>query len=155
MKRKFCCDASRDLYETYYVKQSGMGVPVFAGSRGQRGHGIGSVLGGLFRSAVPLLKRGLANFGRHALRTGLDIANDVVEGGNFKESAQRRAVSGLKDFARDSIKDLSSSEFLSNQSGSGRRRIGKRKASKRKASKGKASKGGRRSAKRRKIDIFD
>lgn len=122
MKRKFCCDASRDMYESYYLKQSGSGVPVFVGSRGQRGHGIGSVLGGLFRSAVPMLKRGLANFGRQALRTGLDIANDVVEGGNFRESAKRHAVSGLKDFARNTIKDISESEVLSNQSGSGRKR---------------------------------
>jgi len=147
MKRKFCCDASRDMYESYYLKQSGSGVPVFVGSRGQRGHGIGSVLGGLFRSAVPMLKRGLANFGRHALKAGLDIANDVVEGGNFKESAKRHAVSGLKDFARDTIKDISASEVLSNQAGSGRRR----RTVKRKAS---ISSRQRKRAKKSKKDIF-
>lgn len=151
MKRKFCCDASRDMYESYYLKQSGSGMPVYVGSRGQRGHGIGSVLGGLFRSAVPMLKRGLANFGRHALKAGLDIANDVVEGGDFRESAKRHAVSGLKDFARDTIKDISTSEVLSNQSGSGRRRRRRARTVKRKASK---SRGRRKTAKKRKKNIF-
>ena len=39
-------EASRALYEDYYTKQSGGELPVFYGSRTQRGHGIGSVLGG-------------------------------------------------------------------------------------------------------------
>ena len=46
MKRKaqFCCDASRDMYEDYYAKQSGGSMPVFVGTKRQRGHGIGSML---------------------------------------------------------------------------------------------------------------
>ena len=92
MKRKFCCDASRGMYEDYYMLQSGSGLPVFQGSRGQRGHGLGSMLSGLFRSAVPMLKRGLATFGKHALKTGLEIAGDVVEGKSFKDSARERIV---------------------------------------------------------------
>ena len=78
MRKKYCCDANKHLYESYYLDQSGSGVPVFAGSRGQRGHGLGSLLSGFFRSALPMLKRGLATFGKHALKTGLEIANDVV-----------------------------------------------------------------------------
>ena len=69
MRKKFCCDASKHLYENYYVDQSGSGLPVFVGSRGQRGHGLGSILSGLFRSALPMLRRGLATFGKHALKT--------------------------------------------------------------------------------------
>ena len=130
MKRKFCCDASRGMYEDYYMSQSGSGMPVFAGSRGQRGHGLGSMLSGLFRSAMPMLKRGLAFFGRHALRTGAQIANDVADGESFGNSAKRRVVEG--------IKQINPSEFFSTQSGSGKRRrpksrkrVKKRKASKR------------------------
>ena len=51
MKRQFCCDASRFAYEDYYLKQSGSGMPVFQGVRMQRGHGLGSILSGFFRSA--------------------------------------------------------------------------------------------------------
>lgn len=115
MRKKFCCDASRHLYESYYLDQSGSGIPVFAGSRGQRGHGLGSILGGLFRSALPMIKRGLAVFGKHALKTGLEIANDVVEGESIRNSAKRRVPESIKRFAKV--------ENFINQSGSGRRRI--------------------------------
>ena len=118
MRRKYCCDASRGMYEDYYLQQSGSGLPVFQGSRGQRRHGLGSMLSGLFRSAVPMLKRGLATFGKHALKTGLEIAGDVVEGKSFKDSARDRIVPtiipGIKRFAEE--------EIFSNQSGSGKRR---------------------------------
>ena len=118
MRRKFCCDASRSMYEDYYMQQSGSGLPVFQGSREQRDHGLGSMLSGLFRSAVPMLKRGLATFGKHALKTGLEIAGDVSEGKSFRDSARDRIVPtilpGIKRFAED--------ELFNNQSGSGKRR---------------------------------
>ena len=129
MRRKFCCDASRSMYEDYYMQQSGSGLPIFQGSRGQRGHGLGSMLSGLFRSAVPMLKRGLATFGKHALKTGLEIAGDVSEGKSFRDSARDRIVPtilpGIKRFAEE--------ELFNNQSGSGRRRKRVRKLIKRKS----------------------
>ena len=101
MKRKpFCCPATQDLYKNYYISQSGHGMPVFAGSRGQRGHGLGSLLGGLFRSAFPMIKRGLAAFGKQALKTGLEIAKDVADGEDIKESAKKRVPDGIKTFAK-------------------------------------------------------
>ena len=35
MKRKamLCCKTTRDMYEDYYTKHSGRGMPVFAGAR--------------------------------------------------------------------------------------------------------------------------
>ena len=143
MKRKFCCDTSRGAYEDYYLQQSGSGLPIFQGSRGQRGHGLGSMLSGLFRSAVPMIKRGLATFGKHALKTGLEIAGDVADGASFKDSAKARILPSILP----GIKRFADEEIFSNQSGSGRRR----KTSKR-----------RKSSKRRKIakrksskDIFE
>jgi len=44
----------------------------------QRGHGFGGLLRGLFRRAVPLLKKGLAHAGRRALRAGGDVLEDVL-----------------------------------------------------------------------------
>ena len=121
MKRKFCCDSSRQLYENYYVNQSGHGITVFQGSRGQRGHGIGSTLVGLFRSAVPMLKRGLAAFGKQALSTGLQVAGDMADGQSFSESAKLRARQGIKRLAEDGVSYLQNES----QTGSGfkRRRI--------------------------------
>lgn len=106
---------SRNIYDTYYLDQCGSGVSIFAGARGQRGHGLGSLLGGLFRRALPMLKRGLAVFGKHALKTGIDIASDVAGGESVKESAKRRVPEGIKRAVR--------TEIFSNQSGSGRRRF--------------------------------
>ena len=120
MRRKFCCDASRHLYEDYYMRQSGSGLPVFVGSRGQAGHGLGSILSGFFRSAFPMLKRGLATFGKHALKTGLEIADDMVQGEKLSDAAKKRVPEGIKRFA--------TSGPFSNQSGSGRvKRVRKRR----------------------------
>ena len=145
MRQKFCCDASQGMYEDYYLRQSGSGLPVFQGSRGQRGHGLGSMLSGLFRSAVPMLKRGLATFGKHALKTGLEIASDVADGTSFKDSAKVRILPsilpGIKRFAEE--------EIFSKQSGSGKRRKTRRKVSKKRKV---ARRVARRATKR---DIFD
>ena len=108
----FCCDASKDFYEQYYAEQSGSGMPVFYGARGQRGHGLGSFLSGLFRRVMPFLSRGAKALGKTALRTGLDIANDVVEGSSFRDSASKRVPEGLKGFAASNF----------GQSGNGKRR---------------------------------
>ena len=145
MRRKFCCDENRGTYEDYYIRQSGSGLPVFQGSRGQRGHGLGSMLSGLFRSAVPMLKRGLATFGKHALKTGLEIASDVADGTSFKDSAKARILPsilpGIKRFAEE--------EIFSKQSGSGKRRKTRRKVSKKRRV---ARRVARRATKK---DIFD
>ena len=68
-----------------------------------------------------MIKRGLAAFGKHALKTGLDIANDVVAGDSFKDSTKRRVPEGIKRFA--------TSENFINQSGSGRRQIKRKRKS--------------------------
>ena len=44
------------LYDDYYQAQVGHGLPVFVGGHSMRGRGLGSLLGGLIRSAVPRLK---------------------------------------------------------------------------------------------------
>ena len=141
MRKKFCCDASKDQYESYYLNQSGGGqIPIFVEGRGQKGHGLGSLLSGLFRSAFPMIKRGLATFGKHALKTGLEVANDVAEGQSIKEAAMQRLPQGIKRFAQ-------SQNFI-NQSGSGVRRKRRRKASAKKAK-------SKKTASKRRRDIFD
>ena len=85
-------------YEDYYLRQVGGALPVFAGARGQRGHGLGSLFGGLLRSAAPLIKRGAIALGKRTLRTGLHVADDVLSGQNVKKSAKRRAIEVGSDF---------------------------------------------------------
>ena len=110
-RRAYCCDASRHMYEDYYSRQAGGEMPVFVGSRYQRGHGLGSVLSGLFRRfIVPLFKTHGKTLALDALRTGMDVADDVLGSGRgFKESIKKRVPQGIKRTA----------ESLIRQSGSG------------------------------------
>jgi len=110
-RRAYCCDASRHMYEDYYSRQAGGEMPVFVGSRYQRGHGLGSVLSGLFRRfIVPLFKTHGKTLALDALRTGMDVADDVLGSGRgFKESVKKRVPEGIKRTA----------ESLIRQSGSG------------------------------------
>ena len=125
MKKKFCCDASRDMYEDSYMRQSGGGdMPVFAGARYQKGHGLGSILSGLFRRVLPFLKANGKNFAVNLLRTGVDVADDVFDGSKkFTDALKERVPQGIKRTVQD----------LKFQSGSGlakrRKCIGHRKRS--------------------------
>ena len=57
---------------------------MFYGARTQRGHGIGSLLGGLFRRALPFLKSEAEILGKQAL----NVATDMIDGKSFKVSAR-------------------------------------------------------------------
>lgn len=87
-------------YEHHYIQQIGHGLPVFRGSRAQKGHGLGNVLGGLFRSAMPLLKKGVKSLGKEALRTGVEIAGDVLDGRSIRDSAKTRTLAAGKRVAK-------------------------------------------------------
>jgi len=102
------------MYEDYYSRQAGGEIPVFIGSRYQRGHGLGSVLGGLFRRfVIPLFRTHGKTVALDALRTGMDVAEDVLGSGRgLKESVKKRVPEGIKRTAQSLIR----------QSGSGRKR---------------------------------
>jgi len=115
MKRQaYCCDASRNLYCDYYSRQSVGEMPVFSCARIQCGHGLGSILGGFFRRLVlPFVKNNAKNVLTNAVKTGMEVAVDVLEGRSLKESAKRRVPAGIKLTVRG----------LKFQSGSGVRRV--------------------------------
>jgi len=130
--KAYCCDASRRAYEDYYSRQVGGEIPVFVGSSRQRGHGLGSVLGGFFRRfVIPLFKTHGKTLALDALRTGMNVADDVLGSGqDLKESVKKRVPEGIKRTAQSLI----------SQSGSG---VGRRNTQKR-----------RRTTIRRTNDIF-
>ena len=71
----------------YFYEQSGRGLPpVFSGARYQRGHGLGNVLSGLMKAALPVVKRGAISLGKTALQTGLNIAKDKMSGKTMKQA---------------------------------------------------------------------
>ena len=112
MRRVYCCDASRSMYEDYYAKQSGGEMPVFMGGRQQRGHGIGNFFARVKRFAIPLLKRGAQFLMPKIFKTGTEIVNDVSQGQRVKDALKSRVTGAIKELARD----------LFGQSGSGHRK---------------------------------
>ena len=60
-------------FKDYYLNQIGHGMPVFAGTSMQRGHGVGNILRGLLRVALPLVK----SVGKSALKKSAPIIKEV------------------------------------------------------------------------------
>ncbi|GFU57489.1 uncharacterized protein F54H12.2 [Trichonephila clavipes] len=73
-------------YEDYFIDQAGNGLSYYQGQSFQKGYGIGGWFKRLFRSALPFLSRGAKSVGKEVLRTGAQIANDLLEGRNLQES---------------------------------------------------------------------
>jgi len=116
------------MFDQYYGHQQkgGGDFPVYVGRYRQRGHGLGNILGSLFRRILPFLK----SFAPIALRTGANIVEDVSSGKTWKDSAMDRVPETISKVAFGNM----------NQTGSGIRR--KRKSKQ------------RRIVKRAKRDIF-
>ncbi|KAL6431937.1 hypothetical protein ACFW04_007394 [Cataglyphis niger] len=86
------------------------GIPrVSIGSPYQRGHGIGSFLGGLFRRVLPYLSKGVRAVGKEALRAGVNIIDDIENNMPFKVAVEHRfeeSRDNLKRKAKDKINSL-------------------------------------------------
>ena len=102
-------------------------LPVFVGPGNQRGYGLGGILSGLFRTAIPFVKRGAASLakevGKEALTTGAGILEDVMAGENLKRAAARRAKATGQRMKR---RALARAKTRLQQLGSGQRGRGKR-----------------------------
>lgn len=100
-----CCP-----YQNYYSHQAGSGIGIiYKGAPYQRGHGVGSFLGGLFRSVLPLLASGAKAVGKEVLNTGVGLLSDLVNTRPFDESIKTRlktATSNLKRKADNKIDSL-------------------------------------------------
>lgn len=103
----------------------GGGRRVYVGLPYQRGHGIGSFLGGAFRAVLPLLTRGAKTLGKEALRTGLNIATDVAA----REIPLKRAVRARLTESHQNLKRRAANkiEHLMEGSGYKKGRVAKRK----------------------------
>lgn len=85
-------------YTHYYVTQAqtGSGMPYFTGISNQRGHGLGSFLGGLFRSVLPFLSSSARILGKEALTAGGNVLSDIAQGRQPMESVKRAAAEAGK-----------------------------------------------------------
>jgi hypothetical protein len=134
-------------YVNYYVSQSGNGIPIYYGARMQRGHGLGQIFGGLFRQAMPMLKRGLSYLGRQAVKTGAQVIGDVIDGQSFGAAAKSRVLDSIKETLPVIVEQTGLQGDREQQTGSGYRR--KRKRQSRKSSVGTKRRKRRTSGKRK------
>lgn len=65
---------------------SNASIPIYSGSVYQRGHGLGNILSGFMKVAMPIVKKGAISLGKTALKTGLNIAKDSASGTNFRSA---------------------------------------------------------------------
>jgi len=85
------------LYKEHYSRQNEGEIPVFAGKRFQRGHGLGSILGGFIRRLVlPFFKTNAMSMLKNAAKTGVEVASDVIDGLSFSDSVKNRVPTGIK-----------------------------------------------------------
>lgn len=102
-------------YTAYYTSQAGNGMgTIYRGSVTQKGRGIGSFLSGLFRSVLPILRRGAHTVGREALRTGAHILGDIAENKPIGPSVRSRisnAGDNLKRKAEHKIEAMAGAGF--------------------------------------------
>ena len=98
MREPFCCESSRPMFDQYYANQQrGQGdFPVYIGSARQRGHGLGNMIGSLFRRILPFIK----SVTPHALRSGANIVDDVKSGQTWKEAVFKRVPETIGAFTR-------------------------------------------------------
>lgn len=132
-------DCTSTRYCDFYLKQAGGSMGYFAGSPHTHGAGLGGIFSSLARTITPFIKTvaksGLKSAKRHAVKSGLAFANDVLSGRSLKESAKRRGTQALKG--------LSTDVFSTATASGSRGRVSKKKKKTKKP------------AKRRKIDIIE
>ena len=89
-----------DHYYNTLKEQIGQGIPVFHGVR-QRGRGLGSVLGGFAKYALPLLMKWVLP---HAKQAALKTVSDIAGGRHSVKSAlKHNSIGFLKDVGENII----------------------------------------------------
>lgn len=89
MRTPYFIEQNGSHFKDYYRQQAGGSINVFSGAPLQKGHGIGGLFSGLIKGALPLLKQGAKKVGREILGSGINIAKDLMQGKNLKNSAKK------------------------------------------------------------------
>lgn len=94
-------DRTADFYSRpSYVQRGGAGIPVYSGSRRQRG---GSILGALKSFFLPLGKSVLKKGTKQAIGLAADMAGDVFRGRNLQQSLIQHGKRRAKNLGREAL----------------------------------------------------
>ena len=125
-------DRTAAFYASPSYAQRG-GIPIFSGSRRQRG---GSILGAIKNFFMPLLP-GIRNYAVNkakstALGLTKGIMSDVVQGKNIGQSIRRHGIAAAKSLGKNALNDtlgiISGSRTQANRVGKRKRKPLKRPA---------------------------
>lgn len=72
----------------------------------QQGGGLGSILGGLFRSILPVARRVGESVAKQAAKTAGHVALDALSGRNVGESLEERGKAGAAKLVRRGLKKM-------------------------------------------------
>lgn len=90
-----------DVYTEYYLNQAGCGYSsVYSGPIYQKGNGIGSFLGGLFRCAFPLLKKTSTVVGAEILKSGCNVISDIGRNEDINFSIKKRGKETINNLTK-------------------------------------------------------
>ena len=94
-----------DRTANFYSQPSyhGGGFPIFTGARRQRGGGI---FGALKTMLMPIAKSALKRGLKGAVNVGMNVANDMIEGKNFKQSITQHGKRELKNVAQHTMRGV-------------------------------------------------
>ena len=116
MRHTYIPDANE--CKVYYLRsQNGGGLRGFHGARIQRGYGLGSFFKSIARVAIPLVKKGVNALGKKAIKTAVNVGQDVLEGKSVKQAVASRGRQAVNDLAKQGVDKRKST----NQSGPSKR----------------------------------
>lgn len=145
-----------DIITRYYVEQattgqSGAGpVGYQRGRGGQRGGGVGSFLGGLFRRIIPILKKGTVTAGREVINSAANFINDVRHNVSADQALRTRA----KEATLNVVKKVMQGDGYKKRSRPVKRQLTAVSSASNSAKKRKASTSPKKPPKKKSRDIF-
>ena len=126
MRHTYIPDANK--CKVYYLRsQNGGGLRGFHGARIQRGYGLGSFFKSIACVAIPLVKEGVNAIGRKAIKTAVNVGQDVLERKSVKQAVASRGRQAVNDLAKQGVDNIKrqigggSKRKSTNQSGPSKR----------------------------------
>ena len=86
----------------HFTRQIGGGF--YSGVRKQQGYGLGGLLAKLGRFVLPILKPVVKSIGKQAIRSGAQIAGDILDGQNPKQAFKQNLRQGTKELFQKVVK---------------------------------------------------
>ena len=89
-------------FTVHYSRQIGGGF--YAGVKRQQGYGLGGLLAKLGRYVLPILKPVAKSIGKQAIRSGVQMAGDILEGYNPKQAFKQNFKQGARALFKKVVK---------------------------------------------------